>query len=55
MFVYMGGCLSRILSFYGEVTKKVDGGKAVDFVHIDIGKELSVPHARLDHIESKEI
>ena len=41
-------CLTNLLEFFEEVTRKVDEGKAVDVVYMDFSKAFDkVPHGRL--------
>jgi len=39
-------CLNNLISFYDQVTRLVDEGKAVDVIHVDFGKAFdTVPHS----------
>jgi len=47
-FVRGRSCLTNLLEFFEEVTRKVDEGKAVDVVYLDFSKAFDkVPHGRL--------
>ena len=47
-FVRGRSCLTNLLEFFEEVTRKVDEGKAVDVVCLDFSKAFDkVPHGRL--------
>jgi len=45
-FMKRRSCLTKLISFYKQVTRPVDKGKAVDVVHLDISKAFdTVPHS----------
>ncbi|XP_059806496.1 protein shisa-4 isoform X1 [Hypanus sabinus] len=47
-FVRGRSCLTNLLEFFEEVTRKVDEGKAVDVVYMDFSKAFyQVPHGKL--------
>ena len=49
-FVWGRSCLTNLIEFFEEVTKKIDEAKAVDVVYMDFSKAFDkIPHGR--HIQ----